>query len=276
MTSPEACGDLPSFNAWINSLGFCGDLPRSAWITSLGARGSPPLERVEHRVDRLPWIVWITFLERVDGRPWIALITSLRSHNNHYPSITLRLPPQPGASASRPRQTRGSEVGIRHPARSVYPPHQWGRANYEYNDPPTTQFRHPTTTTQYCSYGASGSSWWPPAQPQDRILAQAKAPQCSAQARPPDTCWGRSFEFYGLQSSTAVLAVQARMFCIWSPRASAEVTSCHRPHTCTHPCTHTHTQDAHTHTQVTMRMISREMHVTALVALWHGRTICHV
>jgi len=37
MTSPEARGDLPSFSAVINSLGACGDLPRSAWITSLGA-----------------------------------------------------------------------------------------------------------------------------------------------------------------------------------------------------------------------------------------------
>ncbi len=80
MTSPEARGDLPSFITVINSLGACGDLPRSAWITSLGTRGSPPLDRVEHRVDRLPWRVWITFLERVDGRPWIAWITSLRSH----------------------------------------------------------------------------------------------------------------------------------------------------------------------------------------------------
>jgi hypothetical protein len=77
MTSPEARGDLPSFSEVINSLGACGDLPRSA---SLGACGSPPLERVEHRVDRLPWSVWITFLERVDGRPWSAWITSLRAH----------------------------------------------------------------------------------------------------------------------------------------------------------------------------------------------------
>ena len=82
MTSPEARGGLPSFSAVINSLGACGDLPRSAWITSLGARGSPPLERVEHRVDRLPWSAWITFLERVDGRPWSVWITSLRSHGS--------------------------------------------------------------------------------------------------------------------------------------------------------------------------------------------------
>ena len=47
MTSPEARGDLPSFSAVINSLGACGDLPRSAWITS-------------ERVDLLPWNAWST------------------------------------------------------------------------------------------------------------------------------------------------------------------------------------------------------------------------
>jgi hypothetical protein len=41
------------------------DLPRSAWITSLGERGRPPSERV----DQLPWIVWMASLERVDGLP---------------------------------------------------------------------------------------------------------------------------------------------------------------------------------------------------------------
>ena len=43
---------------------------------SLGARGSPPLERVEHRVDRLPWSVWMASLgasERVDV-PWVTMM----------------------------------------------------------------------------------------------------------------------------------------------------------------------------------------------------------
>ena len=101
MISPEARGDLPSFSAVINSLGACGDLPRSAWITSLGARGSPcgspPLERVDHlpgargwspleRVDHLPSSAWMASLgasERVDV-PWVTLMGS--------PSITARLP----------------------------------------------------------------------------------------------------------------------------------------------------------------------------------------
>jgi hypothetical protein len=112
MTSPEARGDLPSFSAVINSLGACGDLPRSAWITSLGARGSP-----SERVDLLPWSAWSTVwiaslgargspslsawmvalgsrgsppFERMDGAservdvPWVILMGS--------PSITARLP----------------------------------------------------------------------------------------------------------------------------------------------------------------------------------------
>ena len=126
MTSPEARGDLPSFSAWINSLRACGDLPRSAWITSLGARGSPPLERVEHRVDRLPWSAWITFLERVDGRPWSVWITSLRAHGwslgacgcalGHTDglSLTARLP---GVVAQRVHAAAGTCIADEHKAR---------------------------------------------------------------------------------------------------------------------------------------------------------------
>jgi hypothetical protein len=132
MTSPEACGDLSSFNAWINSLGACGDLPRSAWITSLRVCGSPPLERVEHLVDRLPWSAWIIFLERVDGRPWSAWITSLRAHgwppseprsvwmcpgrhtDGLAPSITVRLP---GVVAQRVHAAAGTCITDEHKAR---------------------------------------------------------------------------------------------------------------------------------------------------------------
>jgi hypothetical protein len=131
MTSPEARGDLPSFNAVINSLGACGDLPRNTWITSLGSRGSPPLERLEHRVDCLPWIMWITFLERVDGRPWIAWITSLRAHglppseprsgalghsDGLAPSITARLP---GVVAQRVHAAAGTCITDEHKARGL-------------------------------------------------------------------------------------------------------------------------------------------------------------
>ena len=130
MTSPEVHGDLPYFSAWINSLGACGDLPRSLWITSLGARGSPPLDRLEHRVDHLPWSVWITFLERVDGRPWSVWITSLRAHGwppseprsvwmpwvtlMGSPSITARLP---GVVAQRVHAAVGTCITDEHKAR---------------------------------------------------------------------------------------------------------------------------------------------------------------
>ena len=87
-TPPSERVDQLPRSAWITSLGTRGrrrrppservdslplstwmerveDLPRSAWIASLGARGRPPSERV----DELPWCVWMASLERMDGLP---------------------------------------------------------------------------------------------------------------------------------------------------------------------------------------------------------------
>ena len=60
-------------------------LPRSAWITSLGARGSPPSERVDglplsawmERVEDLPRSAWIASLDRVEDLPRNAWMNSL-------------------------------------------------------------------------------------------------------------------------------------------------------------------------------------------------------
>ena len=73
----EHVEDLPR-SAWITSLGARG---WSAWITSLGARGSPPSERVED-LPRIAWMervedlppssAWMASLDRVDELPWSA------------------------------------------------------------------------------------------------------------------------------------------------------------------------------------------------------------
>ena len=74
------------------------------WITSLEARGSPPLKRVDHLpesawIERFPWIAWIAlgasgspFSDRVDHLPESAWMASLGARGSPPLECVDRLP----------------------------------------------------------------------------------------------------------------------------------------------------------------------------------------